>query len=100
MTQTPPDQDGGAAQGEDVSQSTDTAKLLEAIAACQEAVKSCQTTLTARIEEVKIDVSLIRQDFQKIRERVTDAETQLGMVEDSIPPFRFLLTPCSYRLLS
>lgn len=67
---------------------TDTAKVLEAITLCQEAVAACQTTLTARIEEAKVDISLVREDFQKLRERVTEAEAWLSTVEYSLPPLQ------------
>ena len=39
---------------------------------------------TTKIEEVQLDVSLIRQDFDKIRSRVTEAERRLGEAEDMI----------------
>lgn len=58
---------------------SDPDKLLEAIT-------FCRTSLTAQIEEVKMDISLIRQDFQKLRDRVKEAETRLSTVEDAIPP--------------
>lgn len=67
----------------------DTTKVLEAITACQAAVITCQTNLTTRIEEVKVDISLVRQDFHKLRERVTEAEFRLSNVEDSPPPSEF-----------
>lgn len=82
-------QDGDATRGEETPVNTDTAKVLEAITVCQEAVVACQSTLTARIEEVKVDISLVRQDFQKLRDRVTEAETRLGIVEDSPLPPKF-----------
>lgn len=62
--------------------SGDTATLLEAI------IPFCRTSLTAQIEAVKVDISLIQQDFQKLRERVTTAKTQPGLVEDTIPPLQ------------
>lgn len=45
-------EDGGASAGETESMGNDTAKALEAIS-------SCQTTLTTKIEGVKVDISLI-----------------------------------------
>lgn len=59
----------------------DTARVLEAIL-------DCKSTLTSKIEEVKVDVSLIRQDLQKLRERVTETETRLSRVEDEVPPLQ------------
>lgn len=53
---------------EETAVTTDTAKVLEAITSCQEAIAACQSTLTARIEEVKVDILLVRQEFQKLRE--------------------------------
>lgn len=54
-------EDGGATCESQTLTSGDTDKLLEAIT-------FCRTSLTAQIEEVKMDISLIRQDFQKLRE--------------------------------
>lgn len=48
-----------------------------------EALTSCHTLLTAQIEVVKVDISLIRQDFQMLREWVKTAETRLGEMEDA-----------------
>lgn len=62
-------------------QTTDTAKVLDAIAALQ-------GTLTAKIDEVKIDISLIRQDFSKLKDRVTEAETRISNAEDALHPMR------------
>lgn len=74
-------EDGGATCETQTSANGDTDRLLEAIT-------FCRTSLTAQIEEVKMDISLIRQDFQKLRDRVTTAETQLGLVEGAIPPLQ------------
>lgn len=59
----------------------DTAKVLEAISLCQ-------STLTSKIEEVKVDISLIRHDMTKLRERVTESETRIGRVEDTLHPLQ------------
>lgn len=58
--------------------------------------------LTTEIEEVKVDISLVRQDFQILRERVTEAEVRLSSVEDSLspPPSRIPQTPCSCKYIS
>lgn len=60
------EQDGDSAAPHEAShteQETDgTAKVLEAISLCQ-------STLTSKIEEVKVDISLIRHDMTKLRER-------------------------------
>lgn len=92
-----PSQDGAAAQGEEPSVGTDTARVLEAITSCQEAITACQTTLTAWIEKVKVDISLVRQDFQRLKGRVTEAETRLSNVEDSLPPYRIPRQICSSK---
>lgn len=62
-------------------QASDTDKVLDAIAALQ-------GTLTAKIDEVKIDISLIRQDFSKLKDRVTEAETRISNAEDALHPMR------------
>lgn len=55
------------ASGEDGPPSGDTTRILDAISLCQ-------TTLTSKIEEVKVDISLIHQDIHKLRERVSKTE--------------------------
>lgn len=35
-----------------------------------EAITACQTSLTTKLEEVKVDISLLHQDLQKLRHRV------------------------------
>lgn len=52
-----------------------------------EAISDCKNTLTSKIE-VKIDVSLIRQDLQKLRDWVTETEARLSHVEDELPPLQ------------
>lgn len=68
-------------QAQDDGRAADKSEILEAIAACQ-------TSLTTRIEEVKIDISLLRQDMQQLRDRVGESEQRLGRVEDTIPPLQ------------
>lgn len=63
----------------DPDTNSDTARVLAAIA-------ESRTYLTNRIDEVKVDISLIRQDMQKIRERVTETEARISVVEDTIAP--------------
>lgn len=74
-----PEEDGDAVKTGGEQMKGDTDRLLEVIT-------FCQTLLTAQIEEVKVNISLIRQDFQKLRDRVKTAETRLGFVEDAILP--------------
>lgn len=55
----------------------DTQKVLAAIHACQ-------ALLTTRIEEIKVDISLLRQDAQRTREWVM--ENRVSTLEDQAPP--------------
>lgn len=57
------------------------AKVLDAISALQ-------GTLTAKIDKVKTDISLLRQDLSKVRDRVTETENRIGAVEDTLHPLR------------
>lgn len=59
-------EDGSAMCSERDVPGSDTAKVLDAIT-------FCRTSLTAQIEEVKVDISLIRQDFQKLCKPVATA---------------------------
>lgn len=76
-----PGEDGGATAGETDSAGGDTARVLEAIL-------SCQTTLMMKIEEVKVDISFICQDPQKLWKGVKTSDTRLSGVEDAIPPLQ------------
>lgn len=71
--------DSGVSAGKMASAVSDTAKVLEAFS-------SCQTTLTIKIEEVKVDISLIQQDLRKLCKWVKDINARLGNMEDSLPP--------------
>lgn len=53
-----------------------------------EAISDCKSTLTGKIEEIKIDVSLIRQDLQKLRDQVTETENRISHVEDEMHPLQ------------
>lgn len=53
-----------------------------------EAITLCRTSLKAQIEEVTEDISLIRQDFQKLRDQVTETKTRLSTVENANPPLQ------------
>lgn len=88
-----PGEEDGAAQSPapDEHTSSDTAKVLEAIALCQ-------STLTSRIEEVKIDISLIRQDIQKLWNRVTETERRVGHVEDDLHPLQISTEQLQHQL--
>lgn len=56
-----------------------TAQLLEAI-------QVSTTSLTGKIEEVKIDVGLLRQDLQNLRGRVREVEDRVSVLEDTTTP--------------
>lgn len=76
------EEDNGAGSPAATSSSTeDTARVLEAIS-------DCKSTLMGKIEEVKIDVSLIRQDLQKLRDGVTETENRISHVEDDMHPLQ------------
>lgn len=42
------------------------------------------TPLTSKIEEVKVDISLICQDFHRLQEQVSESERRISHVEDEI----------------
>lgn len=85
-------EDGAAPSAtEEAPPTGDTARILEA-------VSLCQTTLTSKIEEVKIDISLIRQDIHKLRERVSETERRIGQVEDDISPLQVTTERLQYQL--
>lgn len=64
-------EENGAESPSPVDSADDTARVLDAIT-------DCKGKLTGKIEEVKVDVSLIRQDLQKLRDRVTDPHQPCG----------------------
>lgn len=74
-------ENGGATSEVQESAGGDTDRLLEAIT-------FCRTSLTEQIEEVKVDISLMRQDFQKLWDQVKTAKNRLSTVEDAIPPLQ------------
>lgn len=51
-----------------------------------EAIQSSTTSLTGKIEEVKIDVGLLRQDLQNLRGRVREVEDRVSTLEDTTAP--------------
>lgn len=69
------DQDGANMCSTAEPQGADTVKVLEAIAALQ-------GTFTTKFIEVKIDISLLKQDLSKVKDWVTEAETRIGAAED------------------
>lgn len=63
----------------DEDRQTAETKFLDAIA-------TLKGTLTAKIDEVKIDISLLRQDLSKPKDRVTETETHISTAEDILHP--------------
>lgn len=51
-----------------------------------EAIQQCTTSLTGKIEEVKIDVGLLRHDLQNLRGRVREVEDRVSHLEDTTVP--------------
>lgn len=73
--------DGAAACPGEERHAAETAKVLDAIA-------TLQGTLTAKVDEVKIDISLLRQDLSKLKDRVTETETRISTAEDILHPLQ------------
>lgn len=68
------EEDGAPEKARGERKAGDTERLLEAITLCR-------TSLTAQMEEVKMDISLISQDFQKLKDWVKGAETRLSTMD-------------------
>ncbi|KAJ1176342.1 hypothetical protein NDU88_001624 [Pleurodeles waltl] len=73
---------GGTADGlqRDVSGSpplTDKVVLLKVIQDSREKIKS-------KLDSIKTNLSLVRQDLRRVAERVTEAETWLSLTEDEM----------------
>lgn len=48
------------------------------------AIATCQSTLTAKIEAVEMDVGLLRQDMDKLRSRVAETEQRVSNTKDTV----------------
>lgn len=48
------------------------------------AIASCQAALTAKIKAAQLEVSLLRQDNDKFRSRMTEVEQRVGQTEDTV----------------
>lgn len=48
------------------------------------AIATCQSTPTAKIEAVQLDVSLMRQDLDRLRSRMMETEQRVGTAEDEL----------------
>lgn len=86
-----PGENGADAPSSPESAADDTAQVLEAIS-------DCKSTLTGKIGEVRIDVSLIKQDLQKLRERVTETENRISRVKDEVPPIQIATERMQHQL--
>lgn len=73
--------DGADTCPDEERHTADTAKVLDTIA-------TLQGTLAAKIDEVKIDISLLRQDLSKLKDRFTETETRSGTAEDILHPLQ------------
>lgn len=50
------------------------------------AIQISTTSLTGKIEEVRVDVGLLRHDLQNLRERVKETESRISQLEDAVAP--------------
>ena len=69
------------APGEPAGPSSETEAILKAIKESKDAVER-------KVEEVRVDVSLLRQDLRGVADRVTEAETRISTAEDEITQLR------------
>ena len=69
------------APGEPTGTSTETEAILKAIKDSKDAVER-------KVEEVRVDVSLLRQDLRGVADRVTEAEARISTAEDEIIQLR------------
>uniref|UniRef100_A0A803JV19 L1 transposable element RRM domain-containing protein n=1 Tax=Xenopus tropicalis TaxID=8364 RepID=A0A803JV19_XENTR len=60
--------------------------LLDVIAEIKSTKEVCSTLINAKTDEIKLDLSIIRQDFQRLRERTTATEQRLSELEDACAP--------------
>lgn len=70
-----PGEDGGASTSDSEPPAAETERMLEVIS-------TCLATVTAKIKEVKVDISLLSLDFHKLRHRMSEAETRIDRAED------------------
>lgn len=52
--------------------------------ALMQAIATCQTTLTGKIDSLHMDMGLIRKDMDKFRHRLTETEHRIGAAEDTL----------------
>lgn len=51
-----------------------------------DAIQTCQTSLTAQIDTVRVDISIVKHEMQKIRARISTAEQRISDIEDALHP--------------
>lgn len=49
-------------------------------------IKSCHAALSTQIETIRVDFALLKDDVQKVRQRVTQTEHRISAVEDDLNP--------------
>lgn len=50
------------------------------------AITACNASLTGKMEEIKVDIGLMRQDMQCVRERVAETKSRISTLEDDFFP--------------
>lgn len=72
-----------AAQHEDIEQAPlEREQEQSNFEALMQAITNCQSTLTGKIEQMQLDISLIRRDMDTFRNRLSEAERRVGDAED------------------
>lgn len=51
-----------------------------------EAIYLSSAALTGKMDEIKTDIGLIRQDMQSMRDRMAEAESRISLLEDAVTP--------------
>uniref|UniRef100_A0A803KDP9 L1 transposable element RRM domain-containing protein n=1 Tax=Xenopus tropicalis TaxID=8364 RepID=A0A803KDP9_XENTR len=62
------------------------------------AIIESRTATTSQLEEIKVDISLLRHDLQNIRERTTEVETRVSTLEDTVSPLPNNITVIKQQL--
>lgn len=73
-----------ASQTDSSEEPAPSEEVMAPIASCHSAIALCQTTLTSKIEAVQLDVGCIQQGIDKVHSHLTNAEGQMGQVEDTL----------------
>lgn len=64
------------------------------------AIKDCKASLTAQMETIHIDFSLLKQDLQNLRERTGAAEEHIGSLEETVCPLSATMCAATYELVT